>query len=329
MEVSRLEDLPPPPGIINSIRSGFDTIAAHLSAIFLPLMLNLFLWLGPRLRINEMFDSFLEIAIPIWRERGIPAQDVERVVGFYESVAEGINMLWLLRTLPIGVPNLFPFHMASSTPLGGPDVLQASVLTFPLWFLFLTFLGWMSGGLYFYHVSKTIALEEDRRISLARALVQTVLVSILCNMILMMIGIPLFILLALVIQLNAVLANLFVLFLFLSSMWIIVPLFFWSHGVFVRNQNVITSILSSIQLARFTMPTSSIFVLIVFMLAVGLNFLWRIPPADSWMMLVGILGHSFVTTALLAASFIYYRDMSAWIQIVVERLRPNQAVKQA
>jgi hypothetical protein len=112
-------------------------------------------------------------------------------------------------------------------------------------------------------------------------------------------------------------------------MWVIVPLFFWPHGVFVKRQNVITSMLSSIQLARFTLPTSSIFVLIVFMLAVGLNFIWRIPQGDSWMALVGILGHSFITTALLAGSFIYYRDMSAWLQIVVEKLRPNQAVKQA
>jgi hypothetical protein len=329
MEVSRLEDLPPPPGIINSIRAGFDTIASHLSAIFLPLMLNLFIWLGPRLRLNQMFDSFLDIAVPIWQERGLPAQDIERVMGFYESIAESVNMFWLLRTLPIGIPNLFLYQGTSSTPLGNPDVIQVTAWTFPLWFLWLTFLGWVGGGLYFYHVSRTLALEDGNTISLSRALVQTVLVSILCNIILMMIGIPLFLMLVLAAQLNALLANLFVLFVFLTSMWVIVPLFFWPHGVFVKRQNVITSMLSSIQLARFTLPTSSIFVLIVFMLAVGLNFIWRIPQGDSWMALVGILGHSFITTALLAGSFIYYRDMSAWLQIVVEKLRPNQAVKQA
>jgi hypothetical protein len=45
--------------------------------------------------------------------------------------------------------------------------------------------------------------------------------------------------------------------------------------------------------------------------------------------LFGIFGHSFVTTALLAASFIYYRDMSVWLQSVIEKLRPNSAVKKA
>jgi hypothetical protein len=37
MEVSRLENLPPPPGIINSIKAGFDAIASRITAILLPL----------------------------------------------------------------------------------------------------------------------------------------------------------------------------------------------------------------------------------------------------------------------------------------------------
>jgi hypothetical protein len=110
-------------------------------------------------------------------------------------------------------------------------------------------------------------------------------------------------------------------------MWVIVPIFFLPHGVFVFHQNVFRAIASSFNLARFTLPNSSMFVLTVFLLAYGLNFLWSIPAEDSWLTLVGILGHSFVTTALLAGSFIYYRDMSVWVKTVLEKLRP--AAKQA
>ena len=82
-----------------------------------------------------------------------------------------------------------------------------------------------------------------------------------------------------------------------------------------------TSIITSIQMARFTLPTSSMFILAVFLLTVGLNYLWAIPPQNSWMTLFGIFGHAFVTTALLAASFIYYRDMNIWLQKVIDRVR--------
>ena len=52
-----------------------------------------------------------------------------------------------------------------------------------------------------------------------------------------------------------------------------------------------------------------------------LEFLWAIPADNSWLALVGIFGHAFITTALLASSFIYYHDMTTWLQTVLARLR--------
>jgi len=138
------------------------------------------------------------------------------------------------------------------------------------------------------------------------------------------IGVPIFLILAVALQFNAFIANLIVLFLSLASMWVIVPLFFWSHGIFVKQQNVIESMLTSLRMVRFTLPTSSLFVLTMFLLSFGLNFLWNIPPEDSWMTLIGIFGHSFVATALLASSFVYYRDMNIWLQDTMDRLKLNQ-----
>jgi hypothetical protein len=138
------------------------------------------------------------------------------------------------------------------------------------------------------------------------------------------IGVPSFLILAVVLQFNAFIANLFVLFLSLASMWVIVPLFFWSHGVFIKQQNAFISMLTSLRMVRFSLPSSSLFVLTMFLLSFGLNFLWNIPPEDSWMTLVGILGHSFVATALLASSFVYYRDMNIWLQDMLERLKLSQ-----
>jgi hypothetical protein len=329
MESSRLENLPPPPGIIRSIKAGFDAIAAHIPAMSLPLLLNVFMWLGPRLRMTALFEAIKGDLVAIWQGGGMAAQDIQRVLGLYENAAVSVNLFWLLRTLPIGISSLLLPQKTDVTPLGVPAVWQVSALSLPFWCLLLMFLGWVGGGLYFRHVSRAVASNEESAPGIPRIVSQTILINIFCSLLLMMIGAPLLLILFLFIQWSAILANLYVLFVCLASMWIVVPLFFWPHGVFVKRQNVITSILSSIQLARFTLPMSSMFVILVFLLAAGLNFLWRIPPEDSWMTLVGILAHAFVTTALLAGSFIYYRDMSAWMQEVTEKFRPNPAVKQA
>ena len=330
MEVSRIENLPPPPGIISSIKAGFDAIAARITAIFLPLALNLLLWLGPRLRMEEMFKSMEGDMVLFWQASRIPAEEIKKMLDLYEGMAQSINLFGLARTLPIGISSLFVVGQGSSvTPLGVPAVWQVDVLTFPLWIMFLVFIGWVGGAFYFRDVAWAALTEKITSIRAFQAVLQTILISILCNMILIAISVPVLLILIVAAQINAVLANLAVLFIALGSVWVLVPIFFWAHGVFLDRQNVLTSMLSSLQLTRFTLPTSSLFVLTVFLLSYGLNFLWRIPAQDSWVTLLGIFGHSFVTTALLAGSFIYYHNMSAWVKAVLEKLRPNNMVKQA
>lgn len=323
MEVSRIENLPPPPGVISSIKAGFDTIASHITAILLPLLLNLFLWLGPRLRINELFDTIKSELITIWQTGGVPASDIQLVLDGYDKTIPFVNLFWLFRTLPIGISSLLFPQDVSQTPLGSPSILQVNAWTFLGWIFLLTLVGWIGGGLYFRSVAwLATANKDDQPLSIYRTIVQTILVSIFWSILSMVIALPVFFVLALVIQISPLIANILVLFLSLVSMWVIVPLFFWPHGVFIKRQNVFTSIISSVQMARFTLPTSSMFVLTVFLLTFGLNFLWSMPPEDSWMTLLGIFGHSFVSTALLASSFIYYRDMNVWLQNVIEKLRP-------
>jgi hypothetical protein len=210
------------------------------------------------------------------------------------------------------------------TPLGNPAVWQVSAAGLLGWIFLLTLLGWVGGGLYFRSVAwLTMANMDAQPLRVSRAIAQTILISILWGILSVFIGAPVFLVLAVALQFNSFIANLLVLFLSLASMWVIVPLFFWPHGVFIKQQNALTSILSSLQMMRFSLPTNSMFVLTVFLLTFGLNFLWSIPPEDSWMTLLGIFGHSFVTTALLAASFVYYRDMNIWMQSMIERLKLN------
>jgi hypothetical protein len=286
--------------------------------------LNLFLWLGPRLRMDALFNLIKADVVLIWKSGGIPAEDIQRAMTLYETVIPRINLFWIFHTIPIGISSLFLPQKISQTPLGNPAIWQVSAASLLGWMFFLTLFGWIGGGLYFRSVAwLSMANTDSQPLSVSRAIVQTILISIFWGILSVCIGMPVFLILAIVFQFSSVIANLLVLFLSLASMWVIVPLFFWPHGVFIKQQNVITSIVSSVQMMRFTLPTSSLFVLTVFLLTFGLNFLWSIPPEDSWMTLLGIFGQSFVTTALLAGSFVYYRDMNIWLQIVIEKLRPN------
>lgn len=322
MDASPKAPLPPPPGIINSIKIGFDLVANNLGVTLPPLLFNLFLWLGPRLRMDALFNSIKPDMAAVWSASGVPAAEIERALNLYDATLPHLNLFWLFRTFPIGIPSLFFPQETSATPLGNPAVWQATALNLPGWIFLLTLLGWAGGGLYFRDVARLAQTERDAQpLSALRAVFQTILLSIFWGGLLAFIGFPAFMLMLVILQFNAILANLLVLFFSLVMIWAMAPLFFCPHGIFLKRQNIFASIWGSLQLTRFALPMSSLFVLAVFLLSFGLNFLWSVPPEDSWMTLVGILGHSFVAAALLASSFVYYRDMTAWVQNAIERFK--------
>jgi hypothetical protein len=109
-------------------------------------------------------------------------------------------------------------------------------------------------------------------------------------------------------------------FMTLLLLWLILPLVFAPHGIFANKQNVLMSIQTSIHLVRFYLPGTGLFLLTGLLFSQGMDVIWRVPPETSWMSMVGVLGHAFITTALLSASFIYYAGGIRWMRENVNRL---------
>ena len=61
---SQQAQLPPPPGMIASLARGFDSVATHVQVILPPVLLDLFLWLGPRLQLKSFVQSII-VQIPL------------------------------------------------------------------------------------------------------------------------------------------------------------------------------------------------------------------------------------------------------------------------
>jgi hypothetical protein len=330
MDTTTLESLPPPPGVVGSLRAGFDAIASHFLVILLPLGLDLWLWLGPHLSLEKFFKPTLADFGRMAGAGGMPAVDIDQMLKAYNMLFHEFNLFSMLRAFPIGIFSLMAGIMPLNTPLGEPTIWQVSTAENLLAILFgFTLAGWLGGGLFFYWVSAIVIPVKDDRIRSIQAVLQTAFFSLVWMVVSFLLGMPVLLVVYLLFALSSALAQGVLLFLGFLSMWLLVPLFFSPHGIFIKKQNALVSIVNSVRMARFTLPTSSMFVLSTFLLGIGLNFLWSVPPEDSWMMLVGIFGHAFVTTALLAASFIYYRDMTAWLEIALERFKTNTTTRQA
>ena len=328
MYAQKIETLPPPPGVIGSLRAGFEAVSSHVILILMPLALDLFLWLGPRLSISAALSPVYQLFFDQVRKGMASPEEAKQLAVFQDVFNEGLqhynlaSLVSRLQTFPVGIPSLMAKTMPVDTPLGVSNPAQiSSPLSMSGFVFLLVLLGWVLGALYYRWVSGATLKGRSAHIGISYAVFQTLLLSVIWLLFLFFVSIPFTLLLALVSLFSPVMASIVLFLIAVILFLLVVPFFFMPHGIFVRRQNAFRSIVSSFRMVRYTLLSSALFVLSFFILTIGLNILWSVPADDSWMTLIGIAGHAFITTALLAASFVYYHDMSGWLRIVVETLQ--------
>jgi hypothetical protein len=310
--------LPPPPGLIASLAAGFDSVANHITVITLPLLFDLFLWFGPRLRLETLRPSLMAFFTLLIRAR--PAEEAPLLHARAETVIQSINLFSALRTFPVGTPSLLSTLLPIENPLGTPLLLDAGSFTDLLgWLGTLVLCGWIAGAIYLQWVSR-VALQPGKKPA-GRAILQALLLSFLLVAAALFLGAPLMLIFGATSVVNPLLAKIMQVLAFTIALWLAAPIFFSVHGIFTFQMDAVRALFNSLRMTRFTLPATTLFLLLMILISAGLDTLWRTPTPDSWWLLVGLAGHAFISTALIAASFIYYRDVNSWLKVVFDQLK--------
>lgn len=320
---------PAPPKLIASFITGFNTVANHIELILFPLALDIFLWFGPHLGIKKVLDPLAQqlLAMP---ELHTPdtAQVLQVLQTFWTVVIQKYNLFSGLRTFPVGIPSLMSSQVPSATPFGPAPLLEIAtpLAAFGI-FILIAIVGLILGAWYFSAVAQTVFSKkfELRVLSLGWNGIQVFLLTMALLLLLMIILVPAMVIVPLLSIISPGIAQIGLFMLFAILVWLAMPLLFSPHGIFTFHQNALTSLLTSAKVVRFSMPGSMIFFFVVLVISQGMDLLWMVPPDNSWMALVGIAGHAFTTTGLLAASFVYYSAAIKWLQEIVQQ---NQSTQQ-
>jgi hypothetical protein len=309
--------LPPAPSLLTALRVGFDAIANHLVVVLFPVALDLLLWMGPRLRLTQLIRTFANQLLAVYN---VPDEQTAELLKTGQEMwlvmADRFNLFSALRTYPIGVSSLFASFLPESSPLGKPVSFEIFWLggVFLSWAL-LSVIGLALGSLYFSAVSQ-IALQgkiawRDVFQDWPRSTLHVFYLTLFWAVLAFILSLPVSIFTSLALTGVPLAQCMFVVFLSIVF-WLIIPLFFSPHGIFVLRQTMRDSLRTSVNISRRSMPITLQFILVIVVISVGMNILWMTPEASSWWMVIGVLGHAFVMTALLAASFVYFRDAERW-----------------
>jgi hypothetical protein len=299
---------------MDSLNAGFGVAAQKLNLLLIPLVLDLFLWLGPRLSpgpiVPELTARFRAVAGEMPQDSAaFVEQNIAEIFGSY-------NLFSALSTWPLGTPSLLAGYELGASPLGTPSLIQVHGLNALLaWLLSLALVGLLVGSFYMSLIARWVGKS---RVSLGTWIKRTwlhwarivtfVFVVLLCSFFL---SVPLFLLVEVAAIIFAPLASLVLLAGVGMGMWGLFHLFFAVHGILLDDMKPLQAMRHSAKLVHRHRTSSVGLVLMTVVISLGLSTIWHMPPPDSWLRLTAIAGNAFINTGLTAATFVYYRERTS------------------
>jgi hypothetical protein len=298
----------PLPTVWQSISAGFDTVTKNYWLLLLPVALDFFLWLGPRLS----FTSLLKAQITQMAADPVFSQ----YMGPITADAITPTNLWGMLSVPLlGVPTLMSAVVPEVTPLPAATVEVQSAWTVIGLFLLFSVLGLLLAAFYWNTLAQAVKGHSPWFVLLGRAAAKTPVLWLQ-----LLVLIVLFLMLAFIIYL-VTLPILVILGLFSPALvvvgavvqvmlliWVVLYWFFAPHGLTLNGRSLLRSIVESLYLVQtFMLPTLSLFLVIVFVRQL-MDSVMLLADDGSWLTAVSLIAHAFVSTALLLATFIFYRD---------------------
>jgi hypothetical protein len=314
-----------PLGVIAALASGFETVNARLELILLPLILDLFLWFGPHLSVQSVAERSFQATLQLLK--ATPGADSAMLQNFQTMrdmlmpVVEQFNLFSMLSTAPFGLPSLLSERGATTAPMGAPLVWMVdNILEYVLLWGAFVLIGLFMGALYFGGIAQQV---RETRLDLRRLFgvvwgdwARLTTLAIILVLSILIVWTPFQIMAALVSLASQLVGSIVSLIGTTLVLWILLYTVFAVHGIVLQRRGLFGALLDSLRLVQRNLSATAMLYIIIILLNLGLSQLWNIPADESWFLLIGVVGHALVATALVTATFVYYQDRYRhWLEL--------------
>jgi hypothetical protein len=307
------------PGVIETLNAGYQTLNRHLYLLLLPVALDLFYWLGPRLSVQpvaaKVSDALQRLASS--PEVGVTTpqamQSVEMLKDMITAMGASMNLFSLLSGA-VSIPSLVASQdlpvpawlagVAARSISSAGEMMTLSALLFVL--------GVAIGAVYLglaAHVVRDGRVQPDalaQRIPpYALRYLGLLLLLLVCVLV---IGIPASLFIGLVALLSPLLGSVLMVAVWAAFLWIYLSLFFTIDAIFVSEVGPKQAIINSITVVRRSSSSAMRLFLVILVITWGMAYVWSALGTSDVATLVGIAGNAYIGAGLTVASMIYYRD---------------------
>ena len=318
--------------IIESLSAGFNTVTKRLWLILVPVVLDVYLWLGPRLSIAPVVKRMMPLFIAppeiSMEYQQMMAQNRELL----QQMGQSVNLFSLLSTSMPGVPTLMTGAAPRATFLRGIPLVWEwqSVWVYGVAVVALWLVGLFVGSLYLAAVGGAVRAEDPDAsdpTSGFRSRVwfvwgRVTLLALLVGALVAVIGLPLSFVLGLLALLNVNLALIGITLLMGIALWISFYLVFVIPAIAVSRTGIWRAIWNSLNVVNRNFWATLGLILLALFINFGFSIIWQRMSTGSWLTFVAVMGNAYIGTGLVAATFAFYHSRYArWQQALAGGLQ--------
>jgi hypothetical protein len=304
--------------IIDTLSAGFATVAKRLWLLILPVALDVFLWLGPKLSIapviEKMVSSFRAAMQTMPPAAGADVnftQMFDAMVDSLQNVIGRTNLLSLLAWNNMGVPSIaggrpvnpVTDHVLQITGYGQMLLLQALIMIVGL-FIACVFWGLLAQAV------RGEPLDVPKLLGHAPAYWLYLLVIL----------VPLGLVLVAVVSFSILLGP-FAPFIWVTVLWTVFLVSFVPQAVTLGEEKPLRALWASLTIVRRNFWAALGLVLLTAVIDTGLGMVWQFLMASRPGMALAIIANAFIGTGLTAATFVFFSDRMARLQEAMKSLR--------
>ena len=307
--MQKQEETTTTPCVWSALTSGFDLAAKHPWLLLLPIFVDIFFWLGPRLS----FESILaQIVASLPQEA-----EIVEMAGSLTAVGPQTNLFTVLSLPFIGVPALLAGLAPEKTPLV-PEVFDISSGTqWVGFFLLFSLVGLFLTAIYYVTIASVVSERDDEAgtkpfdrwlSTVGRSWLRIVGLALFFMLLALIVYLPLSVLGALLFLLSSTLGTLVLLLAPIIIIWIVIYLSLAPQGITLDGRALFPAIMDSVRLVQTNLAAVLSLLLLVLLIGTLVDLLLLAAENGTWLTLINILGHAFVHTSLVTSLFIFYQD---------------------
>ena len=320
-----------PLGIVDALFGGFQLVLNRPWILLIPVLLDMFLWLGPRLTAAPIIQQMVALISAAQPPNATPEmiQNLNAAKQTWLAMGDHFNLFGVLALAAIGMPTL----MAANTPAVSiwpalpPRYLVANDAAFLGLIALMVGLGALIGSVYLELIAQGVRREASRAAFAAHALKAYLTVGAL-----ILIGLAAALIAMIPFGLSAAVAALFnqsiASFLFLLGvmllMWVGLYLSFAVPAIFVSGANAWQAVVNSVAVFRYNFWSAIGLLFLVILIESGFQVIWDIFLNNTWGVVAVDLANAFLGSALIAAMMLFYDDRITFLLRVREQLRQQQ-----